>query len=142
MRCGCPHLDGHLWQVVWGPELGGDVQPELGAVLQGGVAQPDAVDTTLCTQNSMFALQWHKSGGCSGTQQTQPLATQAVVNTVAVDLCAVVCKRCRAAHLLEHGLEQQRLQQWVQLLANVLDERREAKLDGVLQLPDRVCGVA
>lgn len=42
-------LDCHLWQVVGVAQLGGDVEPELGAVLDGAVAQTDAVNTCRCT---------------------------------------------------------------------------------------------
>lgn len=44
---GSPHLDGGLWQVVGVPQLGGDVEAEVGGVLDGGISQPDADAATL-----------------------------------------------------------------------------------------------
>lgn len=39
-QCGAD-LDGGLGQVVWVPQLGGDVETEVWGVLYGGVSQPD-----------------------------------------------------------------------------------------------------
>lgn len=127
------------------PQLGGDVKPEVAAVLQRGITKADAVHTTL--QQSHTCIMLLNPSCCD----------QRLLHT-ALCVCVHVSRHLQApkferwrvlvtvwleiAHLLEYGLEQQRFQQGIQLLPNILNDCREPKLHGVLELAHCICGVA
>lgn len=119
-----PHLDRDFWEVVRRPQLGGDIQPEVAAVLQRCITQPDAVDATLRTGQHKNVCQ----------QTPYSVARWAYVSLHARVQAAGSASLLRACktHLLEDGFEQQRLKQGVQLLSHILNEGREAKLHSIL----------